>query len=279
MSTFELLALTSSLIMVTLELVLRALQRERDQSWFLSILGSWAGGLALLPFIPYETLNLSPTTILLLVVAGASWAVSVFADCRSLATLPVGLAAILSSLRTVVLIGSGAIFFGETFTARDALGTALAIAGVLIALSSKPGRNLAGVGPRIVALMASGAAIVTEKALAQRTAIELVIAGGYLIPGVLYLILKPRGWREQCALGSPQRKALIVLYMLLYIAIGPVFVTAFAFGSLGETFIIFQSRFVLTILLGALILHEREGLFRKCVGMITTLLGVYLVVI
>lgn len=264
--------------MVALELVLRALQRERDQSWFLSTLGSWLGGLVLLPFIPYASLNLSPTTITLLIAAGSFWAVSVYADFKSLVTLPVGLGVLMSALRTILLVAIGAILFGESFTPRDGVGATLAIAGVLIACAWKPGGKLIGAWPRLLAVIMSGAAIVTEKALAQRTAIELIIAGGYFIPGVIYLILKPVGWRKQCGLGSPRRATLIGCYVLLYAAVGPVFVTSFALGNLGGTFVIFQSRLALTMILGALILGERDGLLWKCVGMVTTLFGLYLVV-
>lgn len=278
MTTYETFAILSGLIMVALELVLRALQRERDQGWYLSALGSWAGGLVLLPFIPYATLSLSPLTIVLLVVAGTSWAISVIADATSHATLPVGLGALLGSLRTILLVIIGAVFFGEPFTQRDVFGTILAISGVLIACARIPAGSVNGVWIRLVGVFASGAAIVTEKALAQRTAIELVIAGGYLIPGVLYLFLRPTNWREQLRIGSPRRLALLGVYVLLYMVIGPVFVLAFAFGNLGETFVIFQSRLVLTTLLGALILHERAGLATKLFGMSVTLVGLYLVI-
>jgi drug/metabolite transporter (DMT)-like permease len=277
MTTYETFAILSALIMVALELVLRALQRERDQGWFLSALGSWAGGLVLLPFIPYSTLDLSPLTIFLLIVAGSSWAISVIADVTSHATLPVGLGALLASLRTVLLVIIGALFFGDPFNGRDMLGTVLAIVGVLIACSRKSGGSLTGIGIRLVGVVASGMAIITEKALAQRTAIELVIAGGYIIPGILYLILKPNNWREQLERGSPRRTALIGLYTILYMMIGPFFVVAFAFGNLGETFVIFQSRLVLTTLLGAIILHERTGLAWKLFGMSVTLVGLYFV--
>lgn len=277
MTTYETFAILSGLIMVALELVLRALQRERDQGWYLSALGSWAGGVILLPFIPYATLSLSPLTIVLLIIAGTSWAISVIADATSHATLPVGVGALLASMRTILLVIIGAVFFGEPFTQRDVLGTVLAIAGVLIACARVPRGSLHGVWIRLVGVLASGAAIVTEKALAQRTAIELVIAGGYIIPGVLYLFLRPNNWREQLRMGSPRRLALLGVYVLLYMVIGPVFVLAFAFGNLGETFVIFQSRLVLTTLLGALILHERTGLYTKLLGMSVTLVGLYLV--
>ncbi len=277
MTTYETFAILSGLIMVALELVLRALQRERDQGWYLSALGSWAGGLVLLPFIPYATLNLSPLTVVLLIIAGTSWAISVIADAKSYVTLPVGLGALLTSLRTILLVIIGAVFFGEPFTPRDVLGSVLAIAGVLVVCARIPGGNLNGVWIRLVGVFASGAAIVTEKALAQRTAIELVIAGGYIIPGVLYVFLRPKNWREQLRMGSPRRLLLLGVYVLLYMVIGPVFVLAFAFGNLGETFVIFQSRLVLTTLLGALILHERAGLATKLFGMSVTLVGLYLV--
>jgi drug/metabolite transporter (DMT)-like permease len=277
MSTFQALAVVSSLIMIALELVLRALQRERDQGWFLSALGSWAGVIALLPFIPYSTLNLSPSTVALLGLAGSAWAISVITELKSHATLPVGLGVLVSSLRTLGLIGIGALFFAETFTTQDIVGTALALGGVLLACLWRSGAPLTGVWSRLLASAAGGAAIVTEKALAQRTAIELIIVGGYFIPGVLYLIFRPRDWREQCVLGPTRRRTLIGLYMLLYAAVGPVFVYTFAFGQLSETFVIFQSRFVITVLLGALILQEREGLISQCVGMIITLIGLYLV--
>jgi drug/metabolite transporter (DMT)-like permease len=297
MSTFENLAVLSSLIMVALELVMRALQRERDQSWFLALLGSWSGGVLLLLLIPYTTLSLAPSTIILLAVAGTSWAISVLAEFKSHTSLPVGLGALVASLHTVLLVIIGAIFFGEPFTLPDILGTALTVAGVLIACkgnsSESPGepnqnatvsrKRIApwlarGTWLRLLAVIAGAAAVVAEKVLIQRAPIELILAGGYVIPGTLYLILKPSNWRDQCILGSSQRTALIGLYTLLFTAVGPLIVLSFTMGSLGETFVILQSRFVLIVILGAIILRERTGLLRRGIGMVITALGLYLMI-
>lgn len=263
--------------MVALDLILRALQRERDQAWFLSALGSWVGGIILLPFIPYSTLALQPLSILLLFLAGAAWGVSVLCELKSHASLPVGVGALLSSLRTVILVAIGVIFFSEPITTHVVIGATCIITGVFISCPLQTRAELRGITLRFVAVCASAIAIVTEKALAQRTAIELIIVGGYLVPGILYLLMRPKNWRDQCATGPRKRAVSIALYTLLYAAIGPVFVAAFALGELTETFIIFQGRIALLMLLGALLLKERADLPRRCLGMVAVLAGLYFV--
>ena len=278
MTHYQLLALVSSLNLVVLELTLRALQRKRDQGWFLSVLGSLVGGIILLPFIPFSSLHLAPSTAALLGVAGIAWAVSILAECKSHTSLEVGIGALIASSRAVLLVIIGALLFEEPFTMLDAVGAVLTLAGVMIACPVRRGAHLRGIGFRLIAVTASTIAIVTEKLLAQTTAIELIIVGGYLIPAAMYLVARPSNWREQCELGAPKRRALIGLYAILYTLIGPTFVVAFALGNLGETFIISQSRLVLIMLLGALVLHERGHLLRRCVAMVVTLVGLYLLV-
>ena len=278
MNQYQLLALLSSLNLVALELTLRALQRERDQGWFLSLLGSLVGGIILLPFIPFASLDLAPITIALLGVTGIAWAVSILAEFKSHSSLEVGVGALIASSRAILLVMIGAMLFGETLTLYDSIGAALAIAGVMIACPLHHGPHLKGLGLRLVAVAASTVAIAAEKYLAQRTAIELVIVGGYLIPAAVYLMLRPGNWREQCTLGPPRRRLLIFLYTIFYTLIGPTLVVAFALGNLGETFIISQSRLVLIMLLGALLLHERRHLLRRCVATMITLVGLYLLV-
>lgn len=264
--------------MVALELTLRALQRSRDQGWFLSLLGSCVGGLVLLPFVPISSLHLAPSTICLLIVAGLAWTISILAEYKSHVSLQVGVGALISSVRAVLLVLVGATFFGEAFTRQDTLGAVLAIAGVLIACPLSPGASLTGIGLRFLSITANTVAIVTEKFLAQTTPIELIIVVGYLLPAVMYLLVRPRDWREQCVLGPPKRRLLIGLYVILYTLIGPTFVVAFALGNLGETFVISQSRPVLLMILGALVLHERSHLIRRGVAMAVTLAGLYLLV-
>jgi len=277
MAHYQLLAVISGIIMVALDLTLRVLQRERDQTWFLSMLGSCVGGMIILPLIPYSTLALQPLTCILLLVAGSLWGISVFCDLKSHTSLPVGISALLSSLRTVLLIAIGIMFFKEPLTASFLLGATLIITGVFISCPLRTNSDLRGISLRLTAVLASAVAIVTEKALAQRTAIELVIACGYVVPAILYLIMRPENWREQCAGGSRRRKIFIAFYTLLYAAIGPVFVLAFAFGELSQTFIIFQGRIALLLLLGALLLKERADLVRRCLGMFAVLAGLYFV--
>ena len=276
MTYYQLLAILSSLIVVALELTLRALQRERDQGWFLSTLGSLVGGLILLPFVPFSSFNLEPFTTALLVIAGVTWAISILAEYKSHVSLQVGVGVLISSCRTVLLVFIGALFFGENFTLWDTCGAILTLAGVILACPVHRGASLAGIGLRLLSIAASSAAIITEKVLAQRTAIELIIVGGYLIPAVIYLVARPCNWREQCVLGSTKRRSLIALYAILYTLMGPVFVVAFAFGNLGETFVISQCRPVLIMVFGAILLHERSHIPRQCVAMTVTLVGLYL---
>lgn len=276
--SYQLLAIFSSLIMVALELTLRALQRSRDQGWFLSLLGSCVGGLVLLPFVPISSLHLAPSTIGLLIVAGLAWTISILAEYKSHVSLQVGVGALISSVRAVLLVLVGATLFGEAFSRQDTLGAVLAIAGVLIACPLAPGASLTGIGFRFLSITANTVAIVTEKFLAQTTSIELIIVVGYLLPAVMYLLVRPRDWREQCVLGPPKRRLLIGLYVILYTLIGPTFVVAFALGNLGETFVISQSRPVLLMILGALVLHERSHLIRRGIAMAVTLAGLYLLV-
>jgi hypothetical protein len=170
----------------------------------------------------------------------------------------------------------GALFFDEKFTLWDTCGAILTFTGVILACPLHRGASRAGIGFRLVSIAASSVAIVTEKVLAQQTAIELIIVGGYLIPAGLYLVVRPRNWREQCVLGSIKRRSLIGLYAILYTLMGPVFVVAFAFGNLGETFVISQCRPVLIMVFGAILLHERSHIPRQCVAAIVTLIGLYL---
>ena len=276
--SYYLLAIISSLIMVALELTLRALQRTRDQGWFLSILGSCVGGILLLPFVPFSSLYLNPSTIALLAVSGIAWTIAILAEYKSHVSLQVGVGALISSLRAVFLVFIGASFFGETFTVWNSVGAAFALTGVMIACPNRGGISSAGMGFKLLSITANTIAIVTEKFLAQTTSIELIIVVGYLVPAAMYLVVRPRNWREQCVLGPTKRRLLIGLYAILYTLIGPTFVVAFALGNLGETFIISQCRPVLLMIFGAILLHERSHLIRRCFATTITLVGLYLLV-
>ena len=278
MAFYELLALLYVLGVSVLDVLMRALQKDRDQSWAIAVVASWVGAAVLLPFVNFNNFHISPSTAVLFLLSGILWATMVYWEFKSLVAIEASTSVIISALRTILLSIIGYLFFHEHLTVADLLGATTICAGILVALPSSVFRRPRGLFLRLGSVFVGGAAIVTDKALVLLTDLSVVIWAGYLLPGLFYVFVRPPNWKTQLSLGSKQRQTLIAFAIALYVIIGPILVTAFSIGNLSSTFFITQIRIVFVLILAALFLKERKNLVRRCLGGGMCLIGVTLII-
>lgn len=279
MTYYEYLALLTVVAASALDIVTRALQKKRDQAWAIATIGSWTGTLILLPFSINSLggLIITPAVVGLFLLSGLLWTLMVYWDFKSMMYADASFNLLLTSFRTIFLALAGWWLFEEVLTQADLLGTLAIFGGVFVASPPSVFRKPRGALIRLGSVAAGAAAIVLDKVLVGLTDVRIVIFMGYLLPGIFYLFMRPSDWKKELRFESSRRIVLFLLAVALYVFIGPVFVSAFGLGQMSSTFIIGQSRLVLVLLLGALILRETDHMLRRCLGVLLCVLGITLV--
>jgi drug/metabolite transporter (DMT)-like permease len=245
------------------DLCVRALQRDRDQSWAIGTIGSLLGSIVLLPFVELQARYLSAEVLLLFALSGVLWAFMVLWDMRSYAHADAASNAILSIVRTLLLVVAGCAVFGEKLTASIVYGGALVLCGIFVCIPFEMYRKPKGLKYRFGSIAAGTAAIIVDKTLVGLTDFRLVAWAGYILPGLVFVLLRPSGWRNELRIESASRAALMAAILTLYVGLGPFLIMSFGLGHMGSTFLVLQTKLVLVLLLSAALLHEREYLGRK----------------
>ncbi len=271
-------AVLTALVSAGYDLSARAIQRNKDRSWSIGFLGSWVGTLVLLPFCfsalpPFTTENL-----LLFSLQGALWSLAVFLEFKSMVLSDAVSNVLISSIRALLLALVGWFVFGEQWSLLKYLGAFLLTMGVLYAVAPDLRERPKGLFIRGWSVLAGAGAIVCDKLLIQSVGFSWALLTAYFVPGVFFLLVRPRSWREELSGFDRITIRPFLLCIFFFVATGPVMLASFGFGELSSTFVIAQSKIVLVLILGVLVLNEGDNLARRWIGGVLTLFGVGLMV-
>lgn len=187
-------------------------------------------------------------------------------------------ATILATLETIVAIISAVLFLNERFDLLMILGTILICASVIY-ISYKKGELKLNKGVLYILAYSvfAGLGITNDAFLIQRLDPLSYLSFGFILPGIFILIIRSRRLKiRDFKLTKIQMKNVSIL-TLAYTFGASAFTLAIAYGGQASQITpINQSSIILTVVLAAIFLKERDQLFKKFICAILVSIGVLL---
>jgi drug/metabolite transporter (DMT)-like permease len=242
-------ALLSVFCTASLRITLKHCLVKNDRAWAPLIIFSIGGSVILLPFCKIsDALALNSKQVFLLVTSGALFSIAGLLDVKAMKKIDASSGEIFHTLSFIISMAAGFIIFGEACSIQKTLGTIVITLGILFeARSAKLAANYGMIYKLGSALFTAGAVIMT-KHLTNNTPPSIIILAGFLIPGIIYLLI---GWREIPAIipTITASKGLVVAVPVLEVAAYAAAVTAFAIGEFSTAYIVFQTTITAVLVL------------------------------
>ena len=185
---------------------------------------------------------------------------------------------ILGSSSTLWVIVGAMLFLGESFDLTKTVGVALILLGVI--LVSLKRESLAFSRGDVFALGSAtcyGLAFVNDAFILREANALSYTSIAFLLPGLLMLAVKPRLVRNLKQFLKPRVLAKMSVFSLFYsVAAITVYMAYQKGGGAAQLGSISQSVVILTVILAAIFLGERENLAKKSIAAILTTIGVIL---
>ena len=185
---------------------------------------------------------------------------------------------ILFTLESVVTIVTATTFLHETFTYLNVLGAALILIAVIV-MSQTSGKMKfnKGVMFATISSLFAGTAVVNDAFIIKHADTLSFLVIGFFLPGVFMLIINPTVVKRMKPLFKP---ALFIKNFIqtAFVAFGAMaFYLAISYGGeASQVNTIAQAAVVLTVILAAIILKERDHLWKKSICAILVTIGVLL---
>lgn len=187
--------------------------------------------------------------------------------------------AIITACGAVVTIIASIFFLGETFTLSQFIGTTLIIVSViLINIQKRKTFTLKkGIVYAFIAVVLSGLAVTNDAFILRTYDVVSYTTLGFLLPGVLLLILRPSAIITFKRLSQIEFARPMVLLSLFYTAQAITYYMALTGAGASQVAPIYRANIILTVLLAVLFLKEKDRLFVKFISAILVTTGVLLI--
>ena len=195
---------------------------------------------------------------------------------RSHIYLDVAVSAIFGALRYVLLAIAGWVLFAETVSMAGMAGMVLIILSVLWNVDLSSAHFRLGSLYRLVAILLVNVGTLNDKFLMHWFPVETVVFAAFFLPAVSFTLIRPA---KLLAIPGEIRRShgLLLMAPLIQPFAYYFYAQAFAQGKLVVATSIMQLVPVLTLLLGVLLLRERQDLGRRVVACILCIIGAWLV--
>lgn len=217
---------------------------------------------------------------LFILLSAICFATNAYAGFKALQHIDVSKFIIIFAFRTVVTIILSAVFLKESLTTVQLAGTGLILVSIIL-VNSKSARDMfvLGKGGRyaLLAAIAVGVGSVTDKHMFNWFDFVPYLTIGFLFPGTLLVLAKPKNILEFPEFLKKDKIGKITLFTLLYTLAALSFYWAFVLAdNAALVSSIGQISTILTVLLGIIILKEREDLGKKLLGGVLSFIGLFL---
>jgi len=187
---------------------------------------------------------------------------------------------ILSTSSTFINLIVATLFLHETLTLYKIIGTLL-IAFSIVLVTNKQKLNLSQLHKghlySLLSALGFGAAFSNESYIVGQIGVLQNLIIGFFLPGLIILLIKPRSLRYATKLLTKKSLLKIVIFSILYL-LGAI--TIFAAytngGDAGKIYGISNSSVIVTVILAAIFLGEKDKPFRKILATLTAFVGVML---
>lgn len=185
---------------------------------------------------------------------------------------------IISSTRVLWTIGGGLLFLGESFDLAKALGTALILFSVVfVSYKKKQMRFSKGHVYALLAGVCLGVGFVNDSYILRQTDAVSYAAVAFILPAFLTIIIFPRAALQLKKFITYKTLRNTFLLGLFYsVGIIASYAAYTAGGTASQIVPIGQSVVIVTVILGALFLKERDNLWKKAIASVLVAIGVLL---
>lgn len=185
---------------------------------------------------------------------------------------------IISSTRVLWTIGGGLLFLGESFDLAKAVGTALILFSVVFVSYKK--KKITFSRGHVYALLAGvclGVGFVNDSYILRQTDAVSYAAVAFILPAFLTIIMFPKAaLKLKKFITFKTLRNTLLLGVFYSVGIIASYAAYTAGGTASQIVPIGQSVVIVTVLLGALFLGERDNLWKKIIAAILVSLGVLL---
>ena len=207
------------------------------------------------------------------------WAGMTVFNFKAIKSLSAGEITILGSSGTIISIILGIVFLGETLKMSAILGILLIFMAILIINSEKLSFNSRrGILFALLSAVCGGIAVANDAVILKSYEAFSYMAIISLLPGFVLLFLFPKYLLGCKKLLDLRRMKIMSIFCMFYSIQGIAYYLAFQKGApVSQLSPLVRSSIVLTVILGAIFLHERRSLVKKLIAGAIVTLGVILV--
>ena len=262
--------------------VLRRVVMKGDKSDALAstILFQFLGFAMILIFTLFHGFVLPPlsTYPLNFIAEGVLWGLSSLFIFKAAKTLEASEITIIATISTVVTIATAVFFLHEGFNIFRLIGVILILMSVVL-VSFQKGKMHFNKGVLYILgyCICAGIAVTNDTFLLQKSEVYSFLVIGWLSPGLFLILISPQSIKKLGYFFHGERFKNIFLMTLFYCAGGVAFYLALATGGLAsQVSPIEQTSTILTVIIAALFLNERDHLGKKCIAAVLVMIGVLL---
>ncbi len=186
---------------------------------------------------------------------------------------------IITSTRTIVTIISAIFLLGEVFDLKKALGTLLILfSAYLISRNKKKFKVNKGVLYALGMAACYGLAITNDTFLLKHVEVFSFLTVSSLLPGFFLIAVKPKALLELGQFLKPKVLAKMLILTVFYAGGAALFYFAIIIGAKASQITpISQSSVIVTVILAAIFLNERDYLLKKIFSAVLVTIGVLLI--
>lgn len=234
--------------------------------------------LTALLFIPVFLTAKAPTnniSYLFILISSLIWTAIVIISNYSYKYTEVSLRAPISQVRVLFLLLMSILFLSEKLTISKGIGTLLIFSGMIILRFKKGKMDLKHKGIQLTILTAFLVALVAifEKLALGNASPEFISFFVYLIPAFIFSLFMIKKKKEFKSIIKNQYKVVLLASLL-----GAVFyylsLKAYALIDVSSAFPIIKTSAIVTVLLGIIVLKEKQNMLRKIIATLIILAGI-----
>lgn len=185
---------------------------------------------------------------------------------------------IVTSVRAIVTIISAVILLGEVFSFQKGIGTLLILASVFI-ISERVGKIKINKGMLYAFGMAVffGLAITNDAFLLKHVNLYSYVTIGFILPGIFLAIVKPKKLLVLKTFLKAKTFEKMFVFTLFYAASALCFYQSINSGAnASQATPILQATVIVTVILAAIFLKERDKILKKVLCAVLVTIGVLL---
>jgi drug/metabolite transporter (DMT)-like permease len=245
--------------------------------WTANITHNVFGTMIVVAFLPFpDWSKLDSNSWILILTMTIAWTAGCYFNMKSLKYLDAAVGELIGALNFVLVTVVGIFLFKEAISFFAAIGILLIVTSII--LHAPPGKiNLdRGVTYRILAAAFIAIGVLCTKLLAGKVATNVIVTTSFMIPGILFILLRPRALRDVVP-SLRACKGLLLVGTVLNTASFYFFTEALALGNLVTLYTVRQTYIIFVFLFGLFLLKENEHKFRRCLSCFVSALGAIVV--